>query len=54
MEKGEELRFIRGTYAGMLGWRNNSAKKSGKMSPCRSVIVQLEDEDGEPDGEKAT
>jgi hypothetical protein len=40
MEKGEEIRFVKGTYAGLAGWKNKAKKRAkGSMIP---VIVQLE------------
>ena len=48
-EKGERIRFVKGTYAGELGWMDKSRKsKKSKKSKYRYVIVDL---DG---GEKAT
>lgn len=44
---------MKGKYAGMEGWLNTK-KKSNKNSFYRSVIVKLEDEDGEEERVKAT
>ena len=43
MEKGEEICFVKGTYAGLAGWKNK-AKKRAKGSSMIPVIVQLENE----------
>jgi len=41
MEKGDPIRFVKGTYAGLVGWKNKgkSRKKGSYMIP---VIVLLE------------
>ena len=41
MEKGEAIRFVKGTYAGLIGWKNK-AKKKIKGSPNVPVIVQVD------------
>ena len=41
MEKGEEIRFVKGTYDGLAGWKNK-AKNRAKGSSLIPVIVQLE------------
>jgi hypothetical protein len=41
MEKGEEIRFVKGTYAGLTGWKNKGKKKA-KGSQMIPVIVLLE------------
>jgi hypothetical protein len=40
-DKGDPIRFIKGTYAGLTGW-TNKAKKKAKGSSMIPVIVQLE------------
>ena len=43
MVKGEEIRFVKGTYAGNQGWLNTSKKsKSGRYD---YVIVNLDDKE---------
>ena len=42
-EKGDEIRFIRGSYEGFIGWINKSKKTKKKKSSRRFVIVLLDD-----------
>jgi hypothetical protein len=44
--KGEEIRFIRGTYKGLTGW-SDTANKSKKKSKMIWVVVKDEDYDEE-------
>jgi hypothetical protein len=53
MSKGEEIRFVKGKYAGLSGWIDRSKKKK-KNSCFRSVIVGLDNEDDDFEEEKAT
>jgi hypothetical protein len=39
--KGDQIRFVKGKYAGFQGWKDSSRKKK-KGSRYRPVIIQLE------------
>ncbi|CAB9522900.1 unknown protein [Seminavis robusta] len=41
-EKGDAIRFVKGTYAGYNGWMNKS-KRTKPKSPYRYVVVDLKD-----------
>jgi len=43
MEKGDEIRFVRGSYAGRKGWLND-AKVNTIKTPMHHVIVLLDDD----------
>lgn len=53
MEKGDEIRFVKGTYSGLVGWKNK-AKKKVKGSQMIPVIVLLEKIANGKDKVKAT
>jgi hypothetical protein len=42
MEKGDAIRFVKGTYSGYIGWKNK-AKKKKKGSQMIPVLVLLEE-----------
>jgi hypothetical protein len=50
--KGAAIRFVKGTYAGMNGWIDNSKKKKKKGSLYRSVIVDWQDDDDDDNTEE--
>jgi len=53
MEKGDEIRFVKGVYANLVGWKNK-AKKKVKGSQRVPVIVLLEKIGNGKDKVKAT
>lgn len=46
LNKGSEIRFVKGTYAGMHGWIDKDKKKK-KGSAYRNVIVDYKAKDGD-------